>query len=236
VLTAAHCLDRNKTEIGLTDPVPRDQITAWRNSSRYGEGEVRTLDTNAPIQFHNDWRRGPAPIAADAAILTLKAPLASAIPAPLHRDAFGNGRAVVSGCGLSADQVASADLRATSITVMINALCQSATNNANLQPSHLCTADLYNGVCRGDSGGPLVIGSRAQPQSIGIVHYTTNRLCGGTSPRSNPVVGIFVRASAIAPWALKAAGMSASVTSESPPPLSILDTRGTLLQRKGQAS
>lgn len=232
VLTAAHCLDRNEAATGAVQPIPLAEIKAWRNDSRFGSGELLVFDSASPIMFHEDWRQGVMPRAADVALIRLKSPLSAAVTAPLQTREFESGFAVASGWGRWIDNAPSPMLRAASLPVIKNAKCQTETPTP-VAPIHMCTAHQRDNICLGDSGGPLVVGDRQYPQTIGIVHATWTEACNSNTPGSDLKIGVFVRASAIAAWVRRTTGDPSSVTSDPPRPLNILASSPLILFRQG---
>ncbi|MBX9731645.1 MAG: serine protease [Sphingomonas sp.] len=208
VLTAAHCVDRNRESGGPPQAFNLAEVELFHGSNLFAAGTRLTLDPNWEIVLHPGWRNNTLPTitadaAYDAALIKLAQPVAAAVVAPVRATPFLEGNAVVSGWGaFDATGAASQFLRAVRVPVATTDVCRTAlspSDRARLGPWSLCTISKTDEACARDSGGPLVVGTAAKPQTIGIVSWGAQSKCGRPETISD-LVGVYTRVSEIASW------------------------------------
>lgn len=218
ILTAAHCVDRNGvTDPGRADPFSVKEMQAFSSTRLFGEATL-DLDEKWSPRVHEEYKNGGPRYAYDAAILRLAAPLVKTT-APVRRPAFATGNAVTTGWG---DHPSGNNgiLRAETVPIVDAELCRDQLrpqDRAMIGPMTICTVDEAVDACARDSGGPLVIGSRDNPQTIGIVSWGSSR-CGVPIP-SGQLLGGYTRSSELADWILRETGDVSTVTNKAPGPL-----------------
>lgn len=211
VLTAAHCVDRHGAKSARKEAYPVSQVRLFTASKDFGSKSV-DVDGSWPIRMHESYKSGGRPYSFDAALLRLAHPLAGSTPAPIARQPFASGPAVTSGWGNHPSD-GTGKLRAETVPVVETATCRKEVGPDVadwLDGSTICTLDRAADSCGRDSGGPLVIGTRAQPQTIGIVSWGYTRACG--MPVNELLVGVYARGSLIADWVVSTTGDAATVT------------------------
>jgi secreted trypsin-like serine protease len=228
VLTAAHCVDAAPvTAGGPRIRVAVDGIQAFHGADEFGKGTQVDLDLTWPVTFHPGWRTSGVAYAFDAALLKLEQPLATATPAPVREERFepvqqSTMMAVTSGWGyFDATDTPSDVLRAVKVPVVNNQTCraglaaydqQTGTRLAGtLHSSTLCALSRSDDACVSDSGSPLVVGSRANPQTVGIVSWGLPGRCGVPGP-TGALIGGYTRASELAQWIRETTGSDGAVT------------------------
>ncbi len=223
VLTAAHCLDRNRLSGGPPMAFDRGQVEIFHGSDVFAAGTRLALDPAWPIILYPGWRDPnvsgtDAEGAFDAALIKLAQPVTAAVPAPVRSLVFAEGDAVVSGWGaFDATGDPSQYLRAVRVPVVQTELCKAVLpkKSARLGAWALCAMSKSDDACARDSGGPLVIGTADHPQTVGIVSWGEQTECGvpGTIGQ---LVGVYTRVSAIAGWIAEITGDVGATTTAQP--------------------
>ena len=234
ILTAAHCVDPNFRQgrtVSNTKSVSASAISIFGSADAWGSGPKLSADPTWQVFLHPKWGQTTEAMAYDAALIRLSRPV-SVTPAPLRQMAFGDDLstargAVVSGWGaFEANNRPSEVLRAVQLPVVDNTTCRQELAglpsgvDRTIGDWSLCTISKVDDACVRDSGGPLVVGSRAHPQTVGVVSWGPPGDCGMPS-KIESLVGVYTRASAIAPWvaAMTAGESPAAVTTAPVEPL-----------------
>lgn len=223
VLTAAHCIDKNlSSHLRPFDPFPVEKIKLFWATQVFG---------TRPIDVDLDWKPVPHPLfksrgvpiaTYDVAIIRLAAPVEGEVTtAPVGVGYFLEGDAIVSGWGHSRNN-SSKLLRAAIVPIQSDfKVCREQLDKLTMSwvdKHSLCTVHNENAACRNDSGGPLVVGTREEPQTVGIVSWGSNKSCGVPLP-GKKLVGVYARTSLIAEWIQEVTNDEATVTKSAPGPL-----------------
>lgn len=233
ILTAAHCVDvldaedfSGKTIVNAAD------IQVFHGSDAFGTLPALKLDATFSVKVHERWKKDVAtPFAYDAALIKLNSAISGGAVAPIQRENVTTGSAIVSGWGyFDATDTPSPVLRAVAVPLAALSTCSDnllPRDRRLLSDSSLCTVSEKSDACGGDSGGPLVIGSRAKPQTIGIVSWGPPKRCAVPGPK-NTLVGGYMRSALIADWVVAETGMTTTATSVKPEPLMTVDSKSSI--------
>lgn len=247
VLTAAHCLDKNLNYgSGAADLVDATKVTLFAATNKFGDEHLEVA-TDWPIRAHPCYkldRRGPGPhsvqigasifncgslkianhAAYDSAIIRLAESRDHDVTtAPVRAMNFDDGNAVMSGWGLTFGEdpkTMTKELRAATVPIKSVEQCRfNLAGFTNVVGDHaICSLDEVFTACGYDSGGPLVAGSRAAPQTVGIVSGGSSLECGVPRPNT-ALVTVYTRASALKDWVLHVTRDPTTVTSDPLPDL-----------------
>ena len=177
ILTAAHCVDAvSAIDFSVIAKVKPTGINVYHGRDVFGASPPLRLDTNWGTAVHRYWKSDRnKPMAYDAAIIKLEQPLQGITPAPIRSVEISSSSAIVSGWGhFNSEAIPSSVLRAVAVPLKDNAICSAhldEKDRAMITETTLCTVSVKADACSGDSGGPLVIGSRSNPQTVGIVSW-----------------------------------------------------------------
>lgn len=214
VLTAAHCIDRNRSDDPEFAPIVPGETTVVANATNIQtDGSVHAVSA---ITQHPRWKKTGTTMDFDAAILTLQSPV-TGFPIRISRRTINAsvGQAWVSGWGLTERGTVSETLNGLRVPIVDYAQCVTGNDYADKITNQMLCAGYPGGrkdSCGGDSGGPLVVGSLGKVQLIGLVSW------GKDCAVANQY-GVYTRVSQIRDWIASTTNNAVTFTSEVPGPL-----------------
>lgn len=186
VLTAAHCIDQQKVDLGF-------KVRLGAQDLSQGDGLVYRIERIVRHSQYDpgskDLQRPPNMYANDIALVRIVPDGPSQRrdpnlirPIPLNRNPLPGGLPVtVTGWGAvgnGTQQAGSAVILRVDLRLMDNATCAARPGRAGkVGPRVFCAASPTQSTCSGDSGGP-VVPTNGAPVLAGLVSWGSNR-CGG---------------------------------------------------------